>query len=239
MDQKNGWSILTSDGATNWYVLKPGFILNSTTPADNDTLMYDSATNQWGPVAYPIPDADATTKGIVKLTNDFGGTAALPLVAKIQGVTSPAAAPIGDGYVMCSSSATQLVYSKITDGYVATNAAIAGTKINPNFGNQTATLMGLALTDYYLVNDTDIESDLNSMINIDSTDGYFYVQLPNPTTHPTQVIFIRDVGGMLSTNQVTIKRHGSELLNKLAYDKVLSANWGTWMFWNDGTDWYV
>lgn len=55
----------------------------STAPADDDVLTYNASTSQWEPQsigAASVPDADATTKGILQLTNDLGGTAASPTV---------------------------------------------------------------------------------------------------------------------------------------------------------------
>lgn len=55
----------------------------STAPVNDDVLTYNASTGQWEPQsvgAASVPDADATTKGILQLTNDLGGTAASPTV---------------------------------------------------------------------------------------------------------------------------------------------------------------
>jgi hypothetical protein len=73
------------------------------TTGDKGTVAYDTTTNtpkywdgsSW--VAFggggSLTDATSTTKGAVKLTKDFGGTAALPLVTGLQGRPLSSAAP--------------------------------------------------------------------------------------------------------------------------------------------------
>ncbi len=56
--------------------------LNVGTPAAGQLLSYDGTGLNWttSTSAGTVPDADATTKGLVQLTGDFGGTAASPTV---------------------------------------------------------------------------------------------------------------------------------------------------------------
>lgn len=87
-----------------------------------------------------LPDATTSTKGIVRLAGDLDGTASLPTVVKINGTSVPSA-PSTNGILVATSSTTS-VWSLIYDGYVASNAAIAGTKISPNFGSQNIVTLG-------------------------------------------------------------------------------------------------
>jgi hypothetical protein len=52
-----------------------------------------------------VPDADATTKGVVQLASDFSGTASAPTVAKIQGVAISGTPATGDVITATSSTA--------------------------------------------------------------------------------------------------------------------------------------
>lgn len=55
--------------------------LNVGTPSTNQVLAYSGTGLSWvTPSSTPVPDADATTKGVVQLAGDLGGTAAAPTV---------------------------------------------------------------------------------------------------------------------------------------------------------------
>ncbi len=56
--------------------------LNVGTPTTGQVLSYDGTGLTWiaPPASGTVPDADATTKGLIQLTGDLGGTAASPTV---------------------------------------------------------------------------------------------------------------------------------------------------------------
>lgn len=64
----------------------------------------------------PIGAANSTTKGTVKLTNDLGGTADLPVVAKVNGVTLPASAP-SNGQVLTATGTSTTAWSTPSTGF--------------------------------------------------------------------------------------------------------------------------
>lgn len=84
-----------------------GVNVSSTAPTNGQALVYDSGTSQYipGSVSGSVPDASSSTKGIVKLTNDFGGTADSPSVVAIDGVAISGTPASGDVLTATSSSA--------------------------------------------------------------------------------------------------------------------------------------
>lgn len=64
----------------------------------------------------PPAGATSTTRGLVKLTNDFGGTADLPVVAKVNGVTLPGSAP-STGQVLTATGTTTTSWSTPSTGF--------------------------------------------------------------------------------------------------------------------------
>lgn len=64
----------------------------------------------------PASGATSTTRGLLRLTNDFAGTADLPVVAKINGVTLPGLAP-SNGQVLTATGATTTSWSTPSTGF--------------------------------------------------------------------------------------------------------------------------
>ena len=62
-------------------------IATTGTPTSGQTLTYDGTDLSWTTVSGSgsVPDANASTKGLVQLTGDFGGTAASPTVPGLAG----------------------------------------------------------------------------------------------------------------------------------------------------------
>jgi hypothetical protein len=71
---------------------------------------------------------------------DLSGSSSSQTVIKINGTSVPAAPSANQMLVATSSTAS--IWSQIYDGYVSASAAIAGTKISPNFGSQGITTTG-------------------------------------------------------------------------------------------------
>jgi len=105
--------------------------INAIAPSDGYVLTWSQADGYWAPkpVIIPASTPDATTiiKGKIALAGDLGGTADLPSVLKINGVTVTGAPAINE--MLVATSTTNLVYSKIYDGYIAAAANIDGSKI--------------------------------------------------------------------------------------------------------------
>jgi hypothetical protein len=74
---------------------------------NGQVLAYNSTTNQWVSSTVSsgtVSDATTASKGIVELAGDLGGTAALPSVLKVNGITLPGSAPSASGQVLTTTS---------------------------------------------------------------------------------------------------------------------------------------
>lgn len=63
------------------------------------------------------------------------------------------------------------------------------------------------------------------------------LNLPAPANNA--YLQVKDVTGSSPTNNITIHRFGSEEINGVAADKVLSTSKGMWTFISDGTNWFM
>ena len=66
--------------------------------------------------------------------------------------------------------------------------------------------------------------------------GAFTLNLPAPT--PGLWFFVKDADQNAWTNNITIHRAGSEKIDGIASDLVLSASNGCWLIGTDGVNWY-
>lgn len=76
-------------------------------------------------------------------------------------------------------------------------------------------------------------------LEVDSTLGAFNIQLPAPNTLTGQIVTLKDITGLLSTNNVTLVRAAAESIDALAANYVLVAAFGAWDLFSDGTNWYL
>jgi hypothetical protein len=79
--------------------------------------------------------------------------------------------------------------------------------------------------------------DIGTVIHINSTNGSFNLNLPTPSEG--FYFTVKDVGGSLSTNPVTLNRAGSEKIEMLTANYLLQADYGAWNIYSDGTDWFL
>lgn len=77
----------------------------------------------------------------------------------------------------------------------------------------------------------------DEILQLDSSTGTIQVNLPNPNTN--RKFMIKDVGGAASTSNITLHRNGSEKIENVAADKTLTLNYGAWLVWSDGTNWWI
>jgi hypothetical protein len=80
---------------------------------NGQVLTYNSTTNQWISATAStstVSDATSSSKGILELAGDLGGTAASPTVKGINGITAPITPPT-TGQVLTATSTTAAVWS--------------------------------------------------------------------------------------------------------------------------------
>jgi hypothetical protein len=126
----------------------------SGTPSAGQVLIASAANAAaWG-TSPATADATATSKGVVQLAGDIGGTAASPSVAKVGQATVPGAAPTSAGMFYRTSSTSASAWSAIQQADVpafagATSGAAGslGGVPAPAAGRQDGRLMGDASYD--------------------------------------------------------------------------------------------
>src|SRR5690606_36465673 len=117
-----------------------------------------------------LNDSDITFGG------DLTGSDQSQTVIKINGATVPAAGTLTAGHLLQVSGNSSLTYNYIVNANVATNAAIDGTKISPNFGNQTIQTTGTLQSGTSTINSvtTPTPPANGGIVYVDSDDGRPY-----------------------------------------------------------------
>jgi hypothetical protein len=115
-----------------------GKTVSASVPTDGQTLVYDASSSSWAPATVTgsgtVADADGSTKGIVMLANDFGGTASSPTVV---GTLLASALPVNLGGTG-TGSLTGIVKGNGTGAFTAAVAADFPT-LNQNTTGNAAT----------------------------------------------------------------------------------------------------
>ena len=139
--------------------------VNSVAPTDGYVLTWSNSDAYWvpRPTATNTPDATDSVKGKLKLTNDLGGTADLPLVTGLQSYDVNAAAPT-DGYVLTWDQADGYWRPYPASGGTPSGSAggdLSGTYPNPTVakikGNLVATQTLTSSEDGYVLTWSDID----------------------------------------------------------------------------------
>jgi hypothetical protein len=76
----------------------------------------------------------------------------------------------------------------------------------------------------------------DKIIRVDSTGGAFYLTLPDPALK--WFGYIQDVGGMLSTYQVTLLQYSAEMINAIAASRALYGDYNLYLVWSDGLNYW-
>lgn len=72
---------------------------------------------------------------------------------------------------------------------------------------------------------------------VQTTSGAYSLTLPSPTSG--FAFSVKDSQGNAGTNNITLLQHASESIEGVAASFIMSANWGTWTFISDGTNWFI
>jgi hypothetical protein len=167
--------------------------------ANDEVLAYDTGLTKWkNAVGGTTPDADATTKGIVQLAGDLGGTAAAPTVPGLAAKANDTAVVhlTGDESVagVKTFSASPIVPTPTTSTQAATKAYVDGTVAG-------LTIAALKTTDY--------TAAAGELVPVDTTSGPVTITLPAAPATGTRVA-VKHVAG---SNAVTVNRGGSDVFN--------------------------
>jgi len=81
--------------------------------------------------------------GVYTAAGDLSGNSSSQVVEKIHGAVVPVAGALTTGHVLTVTNVADLTYAFLVDANVDASAAIAGTKISPDFGAQNIATTGM------------------------------------------------------------------------------------------------
>lgn len=117
---------------------------------NNSTSLATTAFVQTAMASATVVDADATTKGKIQLAGDLGGTATVPIVAKLQGVTLSSSTPLTGQVLKYNGTAwvpdAVIMVESQTLSLSGTTLTLSGTNSSitlPTASNATTTANGL------------------------------------------------------------------------------------------------
>jgi hypothetical protein len=177
----------------------------------NGNLTANGTANILGLSTLASINYSGTLNGSALTASRILGTDASKNVLSLSTTTYPSLTELA--YVKGVTSAIQTQINGKASNTVIASASIVSVSSSP---------YSIASTDYILKVNTSSALQLN---------------LPNPNLY--RRIFVKDVTGSAGTNNITMHRNGSEKIENVAADKILSGNYGSWIFVSDGTDWWM
>lgn len=156
-----------------------------------------------------------------------------------KGLTTAAANLSGDATTSGSTLTLATVNSNVgtfTNATITVNAKGLVTAASSGTGGSSTALgsAGYASknTTYVIVS-----GDNGRVFGADTTGGAFSITLPAASSG--FIFTIKDIKGNFGTNNLTLTRVSTESIEGVASNFVMAANWGTWTFMSDGTNWFI
>lgn len=225
----------------------------------NSAAIAYSKLNLTGSIVNADISATAAIAG-TKITPNFGSqnvSTTGTLAAGATTVSSLQVTGVSTGIGHYDSSGN-LTSSTIVNADVSNTAAIAGTKISPNFGSQNVSTTGtlsagqsslgsstsantvsgsIAFTIKTFSTTGTIDTTTNDMLVLaDTSSAAFTLTLPAPTSG--RFLLIKDKKQTFGTNNLTVAPHSTEKIDGTAGNLVLNINNQNIIFESDGVDWY-
>lgn len=189
------------------------------TAASNTSIQI--AESQVTNLVSDLAGKQATGNYMTALTGDVTASGPGSAAATVASVGGSTAAAVGSATVLANAATTANTANTI----VLRDANGFSGSVGLPTSSITATK-----TANYPVGASDI------LIPVNTTGGSFTITLPSPATQ--RRIMIKDVGGALGTNPLTIARNGSESIEGLAANLIVYSNWGFYTLQSDGTNWF-
>lgn len=146
---------------------------------------------------------------------------------------------------LAGKQATGNYITALTGDVSAAGPGSAAATVNSVGGVSAATIAAsnnfviLSKAANYAILASDFNNLPNTIIYANSSGGAFNLTFPSPATvNAGAVVYVFDSAGSFGTNPVTMVRAGSETIQGVAASLALSANWGTYAFTTDGTNWF-
>jgi hypothetical protein len=129
-------------------------------------------------------------------------------------------------------------YERIKDGLIDAQTAIGLADGTTSGSIEQRLLRGVPLATPSIKTANYTLAVTDNVVRVNSSGGVFNLTLP--TSPPTGWHFrVKDVNGSCGTLAVTLVRAGSEKIENVAANFALAANYGSWHFWFDGTDYWL
>lgn len=135
------------------------------------------------------------------------------------------------------------------DGFCSSGGVIYKSLVNDNLNNAVtdttkwiAVAMGLGsagIVPTVTATRAITSADDAKVIYVDTSAGPFNLTLPAVATMKGKKFTVKDVGGYLLGNPVTVVLNGAETIEGLASNYVLEANGGSWNFISDGVGYTI
>lgn len=176
--------------------------------------------------------ATAITAAISALWADSSGIVATNVDAAIEEIIADLAATAGGGRVGASSTAATYLFG------------LAGATVQAQL-NEIRALLDLGPKGRRVQTVTSVSSPFTMnpatvrKVNVNTSGGPVTLQLPNPASNPHVEFEVKDSVGTFGTNNCTLARNGAEKIEGVAANRVLSAPWGSYRIYTDGTDWFL
>lgn len=141
------------------------------------------------------------------------------------------------GQVPVANGGTGVATTSQNFGFFGPTSGSGAPSFRAAVGADAAPNTILSKSGSYVITASDFAA--NTIIYANSSGGAFNLTFPSPSTVAVgKVLWVFDSTGSFGTNQVTMVRNGSENIQGLASNLILSANWGLYGFQTDGSNWF-
>ncbi len=174
--------------------------------------------------------ATAVDVAIASTWADASSIVGTDVDAALEEIVSDLAATTGAGRVGAAASAASAMFG-LAAGSVGTQLAAIKGYLDLGPRGSLVTSVNAAASPY-----TYVAANVRDLL-VDTSAGAVNIQLPAPAMGLR--FKVKDATGNFSTNACTLTPNGAENIEGLAAARVLTAAWGAYEVFSDGTDWFL